>query len=353
MSDAILCHGCGQQVPIPAGHTRNKMQCPQCGVMLELPAARKKPAPAAPPPPLARRASEGARRPPPTKPVAPEPDEDEAITNILLGGESPLSVQPDEPAAAPAPPPRAPAPEPEPESYVSSNDDDGLPYAVSGGLDRPCPNCEKRLAPGTALCPGCGFNLRTGKKAPKKTYEPLARHWETGLAPASRIGLFALGLALTLAGGIAGLVLGDSVFLLVASPLGFVVMAGFLLGTWDAIDLTRDKRGKVRLTKTWRVYFVPQAAMEIPVYECEEIVQTMESYAGFFEWLILFTLLPFGIIPGVLWWYHAIHSNHYTVALARDNGYPVAILYRGLNERLMKEIAAAVREATGMPVRLG
>src|SRR5262249_14600655 len=163
--------------------------------------------------------------------------------------------------------------EPDPDSYVSSNDDDGLPYGVSGGLDRPCPNCGKRLPPGTGLCIGCGFNLRTGKKAPKKTYEPMARHWETGLSPAARIGLFGLGLGLTVAGGMAALVLGGSAFLPVASVLGFVLMAGFLLGTWDAIDLTRDKKGRVRLTKAWRVYFVPQPAVEVPVYECEEIVQ--------------------------------------------------------------------------------
>jgi hypothetical protein len=220
-------------------------------------------------------------------------------------------------------------------------------------LDRPCPNCGKHLPPGTALCVRCGFNLHTGKKAPKKTYEPMARHWETGLAPPTRIGLFALGLGLTVAGGIAGLVLGGSVFLLVASVLGFVLMGGFLLGTWDTIDLTRDKKGKVRISKGWRVYFVPQPAVEVPVYECEEIVQTMDSKSGCFEWFILFTLLGFGIVPGLIWWYHVIHSNHFTVALARDNGYPVAILYRGVNEALMKEIAAVVREATGMPVRLG
>jgi hypothetical protein len=334
-------------VPIPAGHTRNKMQCPQCGVILELPAARKKPAPAPPP------GAPPSRRPAPKKQAESRPDEDEAIASILFRDETPLPVQPDEPPAAPAPSRREPAPEPEPESYVFSNDDDGLPYGVSGGLDRPCPNCGKRLPPGTALCVGCGFNLRTGKKAPKKTYEPMARHWETGLSPATRVGLFVLGLALTLAGGIAAFVLGGSVFLLVASPLGFVLMGGFLLGTWDAIDLTRDKKGKVRITKSWRIYFVPQPAVEMPVYECEEIVQTQDSQAGCFEWFIFFTLLGFGIVPGVIWWYHVIHSPHFTAALARDNGYPVAILYRGVNEALMKEIALTVKEATGIPARLG
>src|SRR5262249_4556396 len=113
------------------------------------------------------------------------------------------------------------------------------------------------------------------------------------------------------------------------------------------------KKGKVRITKTWWVCFVRQPTVEVPVRDCEEIVQTRDSDAGFFEWFILLTLLPFGIIPGIIWWYQAIHCDNFTAALARDKGYPVAILYRGRNEALMKEIAETVQKATGMPSRLG
>ena len=40
MSDTIVCHGCGATVPVPDDYARNKMQCPECGVMCPVPPGR-------------------------------------------------------------------------------------------------------------------------------------------------------------------------------------------------------------------------------------------------------------------------------------------------------------------------
>ena len=49
MSASVICHGCGQPVPVAEGYRRNKIQCPACGVICPVPAgaaAAKKAAPA-------------------------------------------------------------------------------------------------------------------------------------------------------------------------------------------------------------------------------------------------------------------------------------------------------------------
>src|SRR5436309_12510778 len=50
VSGSVICHGCGQTLPIPDGYERRKMRCPQCGVICELPDPGKAP-PGRPPAP--------------------------------------------------------------------------------------------------------------------------------------------------------------------------------------------------------------------------------------------------------------------------------------------------------------
>src|SRR5579862_6489411 len=37
MSFTIICHGCGAQISVADDYPRNKMQCPECGVMCPVP----------------------------------------------------------------------------------------------------------------------------------------------------------------------------------------------------------------------------------------------------------------------------------------------------------------------------
>src|SRR3954447_22178464 len=87
----VICQGCGQAFAVPAGYSRNKMQCPGCGVICQVPAGEGQGPDAAAPPP-AREPSRESRPPRPTEDDAaawrrdPEPDPG--------------------PAPAPPPPPR-------------------------------------------------------------------------------------------------------------------------------------------------------------------------------------------------------------------------------------------------------
>ncbi len=62
----------------------------------------------------------------------------------------------------------------------------------------------------------------------------------------------------------------------------------------------------------------------------------------------MFFLIVSGLIPGLIWFYLAIYKVTFHVSLSRDHGFPAYIVYSGWDEMQMKEIAFALREATGL-----
>jgi hypothetical protein len=388
-SDAIICHGCGQLVDLPEGYRRNKIQCPDCGVIspVTAPVARSdRPAKAAAKPkeqPASdddQWAAEFLSTPEP--PRAPEPVEEE-----------PASPAPDEDLApiAPRRRKRRAAPEPEkkpafemkfpcrrcgakvvrqgecpycdgatpaPSQEVIPNlsldappdpdEEDGTPYELDGAGDVPCPKCTNMLPPGGVVCTRCGWHLRRRKKL-VKTYQPLVRSWETNHSLKTRQTIWAgLQLCAFVAGLIANLLMADPAWIsFVFSMFGFAGMSSFLMGTFDRIDLVRNEKGKVTLTKTRRVCFIEAVTLPIDVRGHEGIVTGRTSEVSFWEWLVFFCLLP-GIIPALFWWYYAIHKITYRASLARDHGYPAAIGYEGWDEKQMRDIAVTLSGAAGL-----
>jgi hypothetical protein len=346
VSASVICHGCGQRLDVPAGYQRRKMRCPHCGVICELPEPGKAAGPAPRP----------ARRP-------AAPDLEAAAEEILLrppaAGEGPDAEPEDrrrrsppagiKPAAErtgmrPARPGAAPPPPVEGEGLEG---EDG--YGVVGGLEEPkCSGCGKPLAPNVVVCAACGFNRQTGKKPPK-VYEPLECRFEAGWPLQTRVLIFIAFEALVLPLGLACALMIDEVPGFVFCWLLGTAMAAFLLGTFDRVDLARNKRGRVTLTKTWRVCFVPRPTESIRVSEYEGIVSGQTRDVEFWDWLILFVLLPVGVVPAILWYCYAINRNSFQVALAKDHGYPDVILYRGWSEDHMRHVARTLSEATGMP----
>ena len=80
----------------------------------------------------------------------------------------------------------------------------------------------------------------------------------------------------------------------------------------------------------------------------EGVVSGQWSDSGFWDWFICLWLLPMGIIPGVLWWWHIIRKPAFHVALARDHGHPEVYVYRGRRQEQMRDIAEALRNASGL-----
>jgi hypothetical protein len=220
---------------------------------------------------------------------------------------------------------------------------------VIGGVEEPkCPGCGKLQPADAVVCTACGFNRETGKKPPK-VYEPMERHWEAGLPLRTRI-------LLLVAFQLVALPLGLYCSLLVDEVPGFLFcwllgtgMAAFVLGTFDRVDMARNKRGRVTLTKTWRVCFVPRPTETIRLSEYEGIVTGRTRDVEFWDWVVLFMLIPMGLLPAIFWYFYAIGRDSFQVALAKDHGFPDVVLYRGWSEAHMREIARGMSEATGMP----
>jgi hypothetical protein len=235
----------------------------------------------------------------------------------------------------------------------AEDEDDSGPYGLVGGPERLCPECDKVLAPEDEVCVACGFNLRTGQKA-VKVYEPLQRQWEAGLSYYKRLAIFLAGQGLSLVLGLIFAVFGGWRELgpFLVSWMFFSTMLGFLLGTYDRINLTRNKRGQVRLTKSWRIFFWPGGETVMDLRGYESVMTSRGRGSDFWDWIILLSLCSFGCLPALLWWYFAIHRDTAVVALTRDHGFPEQVLYHGWNEEQAVDIAVTLRDTAGLPYNM-
>ncbi len=373
----IICEGCGQKVPIPEGYRRNKIQC-ACGVICPVPEsarqeadapAPKRSAPAAkmpsaieeeaerwllaeePPPaaPPSSRAPEPAKKPAPTKPAKVEMRFPCRRCGQLVRrqGECPSCDADKMPAAAKEEKvwwPSVDAP-----GDIHEDEEDSSPYAVEGGDEVRCPKCSFMLPPGSVLCVRCGFHLKKRKKI-ARTYQPIERVWETNFPLSTRLTVFAAIEIAALVLGLIGVFWGEAdLGVFIGSFLGLTAMTSFLFGTFDRIYLARDTRGWVRLVKTWRVCFFPREPKAIDVRDYEGIVSGQHSAVTVWEYWIFFFLLISGVIPGLIWWYLVLYKITYQVSLSRDHGFPACLVYSGTSEKQMKEIAYALRDASGLP----
>jgi hypothetical protein len=313
MSDSFPCPGCGERVYVPLDYARPKIRCTICGVISEVPAAARK-----------------STKAKPAKPAKPAP-------------RPPSDVLPQPVTAVSAPPTYASVYLwPNPEDEESSD-----PYAVAD-TDKPrCPECAAVLELGSVVCPRCGWDQRVRRKHVQE-YEPVVRRWDSGLAPRKRYAFFLAGQLGTLAVGLTGSwLLGQtSAFLL--PWLVFSALMAFLLGTYDRLDLTRDRRGRVELTKTWHICFFRRPPRRIDLRLYEGISTLKDREAGVLEWLVFFMFLP-GVIPAFIWWWVAIRPETLTIALTRDSGYAEEILYRGWNEAQAVDIARTLADTCRMP----
>jgi hypothetical protein len=128
----------------------------------------------------------------------------------------------------------------------------------------------------------------------------------------------------------------------------FGLLLAFMVGTFERVDMTRDRRGRVTLTRRWRVAFVPVAPRVTEVRGFGTVATGQWQDAGFWEWALFVWLLPTGVIPALVWWYYVIHQCAYHVALTRDHGHPEVYVYRGRRKEQMDDIALALCNATGL-----
>jgi hypothetical protein len=261
------------------------------------------------------------------------------------------------PALTQAPSPVVPASEPSPTAkaaphpWADDEDDNGQPYAIPRGeiRTRRCEECGKEINAQAHVCVHCGYDARKKEKA-ERTFHPLDREWEAGWPFERRMVVFVVLQAINLGTLVLSVMLDSS---LPASVFGVVIsvaLQAFLLGTYDRVRIRRNKKGQAEITMTWRVGFVPQRPKKINWKEHEGIAFGHYDPIGFTDWWIAWLLLPFFLLPAILWWWFVIRSDRFYAALARDRGYPETYLYRGMNEAQAKEIAQTATDATGLPL---
>jgi hypothetical protein len=407
MGERIICQGCGQRISLPEGYRRNKIQCPECGVITAVSLPGKK-----------RTASETGSEdtpfdtkggpsqgnlfptvgktepepepPPKPKPVPPAtPNAAKRPKQEQLAGEQARKVQP---SAQPAPaepavwtcshcgewqprPPRGrkarcpvcktPVPdavkaptkaiagqflqsrgprEAVPQTDWSDDPEDSKPYRVDATEQPACPGCGKPMEPQAIICLHCGLDLRDGVKT-RTIYDVITRRWDAGLVRPLRFVCFAAWQCVAIPPMIWGMTQEGHAAYAIVIWIWFSLMVAFLLGTYDRIDLHRNARGKVRLVKTWYFCFVPREPLVIDLVQYEGIVTGQTHELEFSDYLVLFALCFFFVVPGVFWYIAFMRRDTWFVALTKDHGHPDLCLYRGWSGQRAKEIGETLRTA--------
>jgi predicted nucleic acid-binding Zn ribbon protein len=402
MSVKAFCTGCGQRQDVPAGYSKAKFRCAECGVIFELPpdirelarnapAVEEKPAPTARTKPRVKQteadaaadmlqSAEQVQKPKPTGAASPKAKELEAPAPAVTrkaeqpAASSPVPKQgkPSSPSSAAkgakeTPPAHTPledadivpadeegepiiAEEEEPEREVlieGTEEDDRNPYRVTGDVKtRRCPECSKPIDYRENFCVHCGFNLSTGEKK-KRSFQPLSLVWENGWPFQKRLTAFFVCQAVNLVMVIGLAIVSDYTvsFVMLFMQVG---LQAFLLGTFDTLKLARNSKGKVTITKTWRYAFIPQKPQTIRWKDHEGLVIIQSNEPDMFSWGMMFILLGYGCVPGILFWYFVIRPDKWDVSLALAHGSADVTLYHGLNEARAREMHAAISDATGL-----
>jgi hypothetical protein len=367
MSVPIVCNGCGGRLTVPDDYARNKMQCPECGVMCVIPpgtAAKKQ---AAISQPVEEPRFDDEEPPAPTRfAEAPAPAGKGLLTCRSCGElvRAPATKRGKKrhcPVCGAAWPetalrvmqaPSLPIPPP-PDEFagvaIDEDPDSGNPYGTADPGARRCPDCTEQLAPGVAVCVRCGFDLRLGRKLAKE-YQRLDMSWDSGMSLPTRVLLFLICQAAAWTAIIVGLAtldnpIGEEIATFVFSWMVYTAMTGFLLGTYDHLHLKRSKSGKIDLTRAWRICFWPFPAQAIDVRAYFSVTSGAGEYANWWDWLIFCILLSPGIVPALLYWYFAIHKTEYFVGLCGEHESLEEKVYRGWDRERMLEIQRTLRAA--------
>ena len=348
MSVSVICNGCGKKLEVGADYTRKKMRCPECGVIFELPAISKKNAESSEP--TSRPIDGPAVKSPPQErmpqPVGVQTAVKEAPPSGLKHENLSPSASPKrggERVSSPSLPEKG-------DRSAPHRDKPEIPATEDEDEEERCPVCNEPLPWQASQCPLCGYVLPVGKKA-YKLNQPLERYWEAGLPFRKRLRLFLACQGLVMVAMIAGSLARQSPWIFIFPWLLFTTMTAFLFGSYDRIDLTRTKRGKVRLTQTWRICFRLRPPIKYRLGDYEDLATGVANDFSNTDWIIILFLFLSGVIPAVIWWFCTFHKDNYFVVLCRDHGYPAVTLYRGWNETHAQDMAKTICEVTGLPRR--
>lgn len=339
----IHCRNCGERLAVPAASATGKLRC-SCGVFNDIPPTDPNAKPSAPQAPSrAHRAPDAPSlsellHEPPSSQGAPAGRDDGALP----------TAQPE------SAPPRASEAAAEPEREIllhgTNDENDFNPYPVRGDAPmKPCPGCGRRLDLRAKLCVGCGFDLQAERKT-KRAYEPIDQTWENGWPLRKRLRVFiilqAINASLILITAFTNFAAGFTLGAAVPTAL----LQAFLLGTYDRLRLTRNSKGQVALTRTWRFAFLNRPTETVRWQEHVSIRIVNLHETDMMDWAVFVILLGYLIVPGVLFLRYAILPDKLDVILCKEHDAAGWTILRSADEALVKEIVKRISELTRLPV---
>jgi hypothetical protein len=326
-------------------YARKKMRCDQCGVIFDLPEPANRSSIPAKPPSRSVTSAPAPRRSPNKKTDAGVPASVPPTPTSEAPAAATTSVQ--DSAATTAPRLDEPSTEDSGDDFAFADGKDPRVYEGAKSEIRECPHCHATVHPEALACSACGFLL----VAKKRSREAVAYRWESGWPLRRRIILFVICQALALAAIVAGVVAGMSPLTFIFPYVMYTGMTAFLLGSYNWVDLTRNNKGKLRLTQTWRICFFTRPSTTLRIRDYEELASGMEYQFDTTDWIMFLFLFLCGILPGLWWWFYRRSKNTYFLALCRDHGYPVVTLYRGWNREHMEDMAETICSVADLPLR--
>jgi hypothetical protein len=212
-----------------------------------------------------------------------------------------------------------------------------------------CPNCRMVLPVGAVLCVNCGHDFRTGRQR-ETAHGPFEQHWTVG--PPLLLRLVVL-LILEFVCLLVALYLGD---VLVGLALLFVgsVFLTLWLGTYMQLHVVRSDSGKVLLTRTWSLFFIPAIRHRVNVRKYDAIV--IDARGRNPGPIVIMFLLRVCLYAAGFWvlsgfrWHDSLAPATYHVTLCKDRGREEFYLYYSTEDTQLRDIVSTLQELTGLRV---
>lgn len=350
MASRITCRNCGAKFPVPAGFSRPKIRCSECGYYTEVPEE-------------ARAEADQPVEKDSTIPMAGmEATSTGAATQDRRREKSRASASAQSRSDSQSPPispkerfdPRDRRPDFEgldpaglPLVAGTQEDDDG-PYTVPGTGTKRCPHCNGELPHSAKMCVLCGRDLVSGKKKAPRKYQAMDRDWHEGWDPKLRLKVFG------------GAVVLDLILVIFANRVAFsfdsmafalfvqIALQAFILGTYDRLLLVRNSKGKTKLTRVRMIGFIPMKPEPLAWQESDSVGIIATHSVGVFTWMVCLYLLTLMIVPGVVFYWMVIHPERFEVVACDVHGSTDEILFRTTGYENAQEVMHTIADATGL-----
>jgi hypothetical protein len=225
------------------------------------------------------------------------------------------------------------------------------PPVETGMTTRPsapggCPVCRSPMQPGAVICLECGYDARIGRQR-ETVVRRVQQRWESGQSYTLRLIIFTVFFAV-------------GAFLFV--PLLFVrPVAAFLVIPWTigcaafwgdyfAFEIERNAEGRLLIRVDRCLFFVPLKRVTAHVEDFAALVVEDSRWFDYRIILMAFVCCPAFLYFGFRFLSGGTHQQSYRIYMRLHRRSDDILLYRGTNERKMREIVEWLQRTTDLPL---